>query len=311
MRALVTGATGFAGRQLVRLLGPTQEGPIDGTTIDAAVPGSNPALRLHHCDITKADDVDRLLKAVQPTHLFHLAAPAHVGESFGRPLAAVQEIVAGAVTVLEAAARLEPRPRALLVSSAEVYGAGDGSPLSETAPLEPNSPYGVGKLAAEAFARYLAGRGLHVVIVRPFNHIGPGQSPGFVCSAFAKQIAEAEAGLRPPVVQVGNLSPERDFTDVRDTVRAYPLVLEQGQAGEAFNVASGQAIPISRLLEGLVSLSKIKIEVRTEAARLRPGEAQKRVGDAGKLRALGWAPTVPLEQSLRDALDGWRAVVRK
>jgi GDP-4-dehydro-6-deoxy-D-mannose reductase len=311
VKALVTGATGFAGAHLARLLAASQDGPIDGTTLEGAVPQRDSALRLHACDVTQGDQVERVLAAVRPTHLFHLAAPAHVGESFGRPLEAIQAITAGAVTVLAAAQKLDPPPRVLLVSSAEVYGAGDGSPIAESAPLEANSPYGVGKIAAEAFARYLVGRGLHVVIARPFNHIGPGQRDNFVCSAFARQIAEAEAGLRPPLVEVGNLSPERDFTDVRDTVRAYPLVLERGAPGEAFNVASGQAIPISWLLEGLVSLSKIKIEVRTDKARLREGEWPRRVGDAKKLRALGWTPTVPLEQTLRDALDGWRAVVRK
>jgi GDP-4-dehydro-6-deoxy-D-mannose reductase len=311
VKALVTGATGFAGGHLARLLRASQEGPIDGTTIDARMPGRDPGLRLHVCDVTQGDQVERVLADVRPTHLFHLAAPAHVGESFGRPLEAIQAITAGAVTVLAAAHRLDPPPRVLLVSSAEVYGTGDGSPIAETAPLEANSPYGVGKLTGEAFARYLAGRGLPVVIARPFNHIGPGQSDRFVCSAFARQIAEAEAGLRPPLVEVGNLSPERDFTDVRDTVRAYPLILERGKPGEPFNVASGRAIPISRLLEGLVALSKIKIDVRTDKARLREGEAPRRVGDARKLQALGWAPTVPLEQTLRDALDAWRAVVRR
>ena len=259
MKALVTGATGFAGGHLARLLAASQAGPIDGTTLESPVPSANPALRLHACDVTQGDQVERVLSTVRPTHLFHLAAPAHVGESFERPLEAIQAITAGAVTVLAAAQKLDPPPRVLLVSSAEVYGAGDGSPITEAAALESNSPYGVGKLTGEAFARYLAGRGLPVVIARPFNHIGPGQSDRFVCSAFARQIAEAEAGLRPPVVEVGNLSPERDFTDVRDTVRAYPLILEHGKPGEAFNVASGRAIPISKLLEGLVALSKIQI----------------------------------------------------
>jgi GDP-4-dehydro-6-deoxy-D-mannose reductase len=192
------------------------------------------------------------------------------------------------------------------VSSAEVYGASE-RPLAETSPLDPDSPYAVGKLAGEAYARFAARRGLPVVIARPFNHIGPGQSEAFACSGFAKQIAEAEVGVRPPVVEVGNLSPERDFTDVRDTVRAYPLLLERGRAGEAINVASGRAIPVSRILESLVAMARIPIEVRRSPARERAGEAPRRVGDASKLRALGWAPEIPLEQALRDTLEAWRA----
>ncbi|MHB8421075.1 MAG: GDP-mannose 4,6-dehydratase [Myxococcales bacterium] len=300
MTALVTGATGFAGSHLVRLLEAEGAGEIVGTTLDAAE-----SSRLRRCDVTRPPDVERLLAEIRPDRIFHLAAPAHVGESFRKPLEAVQALTAGAIGLLSAASRLEPRPKVLLVSSAEVYGAGDG-PLSEAATLDPDSPYGVGKLAAEAFARQLARRGLPVVIARPFNHIGPGQSDGFVCSSFARQIAEAELGLRPPVVEVGNLSPERDFTDVRDTVRAYPLILERGRPGEAFNVASGHAVPVAKLLEGLVALSRVKIEIRKDGARERALEAPRRLGDASKLRALGWVPEIPLARTLRDVLDAWR-----
>ncbi len=305
MTVLVTGATGFAGSHLVRRLETLGEKRIVGTTLD------RPETELlRRCDVTRPDDVRRLLAGVKPDRIFHLAAQAHVGESFRDPAGAIQGHVAGAVNLLQAAAALDPAPRVLLVSSAEVYGA-SGEPLSEASPLDPDSPYAVGKLAGEAYARHLARRGLHVVIARPFNHVGPGQSEAFACSAFAKQIAEAEAGLRAPVVEVGNLSPERDFTDVRDTVRAYPLLLDKGGPGEAFNVASGKAVPVGALLEGLVALARVKIEIRRDPARERTGEAPRRVGDAAKLRALGWTAEIPLERTLRETLESWREKIRR
>jgi len=298
---LVTGATGFAGSHLVRHLEARGGEAIVGTTLDRP---ESAALR--RCDVTRPDEVRRLLSEVKPSVIYHLAAQAHVGESFRQPLEAIQGLVASAVGLLAAAAELSPMPRVLFVSSAEVYGASE-RPLAETSPLDPDSPYAVGKLAGEAYARLAARRGLAVVIARPFNHIGPGQSEAFACSGFAKQIAEAEVGARPPVVEVGNLSPERDFTDVRDTVRAYPLLLERARAGEAVNVASGRAIPVSQILDGLVCLARVPIEVRRSPARERAGEAPRRVGDTSKLRALGWAPEIPLEQTLRDTLEAWRA----
>lgn len=313
MRALVTGAGGFAGSHLCELLAARQGGPVDGTVYGASEATANPAIRPHLCDVTRREEVARLLEAIRPTHLFHLAAPSHVGESFDRPAEAIAAIAAGAVGLLEAAARLDPAPRVLLVSSAEVYGwsGAAGEPLAEGAALEPHSPYGVGKLAAEAYARQLARRGLFVVVARPFNHVGPRQSDRFACAAFARQIAEAEAGLRERAIGVGNLSAERDFSDVRDVVRGYLTALEQGASGEAYNLASGRAVRISALLDGLVAMSRVPIEVRVEPARLRPVELPRLVGDASRLRKLGWSPQIPLEQTLADTLDHWRAKVEK
>jgi GDP-4-dehydro-6-deoxy-D-mannose reductase len=197
----------------------------------------------------------------------------------------------------------------LLVSSAEVY-APAAVPVSETAGLQPDSPYAVGKVAGEAYAGVMARRGLPVVIARPFNHVGPRQSDKFVCGGFARQIAEIECGLREPVVRVGNLAAQRDFSDVRDVVRAYPLLLEKGQAGSAWNVASGAALPVSELLSGLIELSSAKVTVETDPGKFRAVDRPIVVGDAAKLRSLGWAPRVPLRQTLQDTLDYWRRVVR-
>lgn len=264
--------------------------------------------RFHACDVTRKEQVERLFQELRPTHVYHLAGPSHVGDSFSHAAETVVAIAAGAIEVLSAAVRLDPQPRVLLVSSAEVYGASGaaGPPLSEDFALDPESPYGVGKLAAEAFARQLARRGLPVVIARSFNHLGPRQSDRFVCSSIARQIAEAEAGIGRPQIAIGSLSPERDFTDVRDVARAYALLIDRGEPGGAYNVASGRALSISELSERLIGLSRVPIELRRSPARERQGESRRRVGDASRLRAEGWAPTVPLGQTLRDALDDWR-----
>ena len=311
MKALVTGAGGFAGSHLCELLAERQGGPIDGTLFQASEAGGTPAVRPQLCDVTDRAAVTRLLEAVRPTEIFHLAAPSHVGESFDHPAEAVAAIATGTICLLEAAAHLDPPPRVLLVGSAEVYGWSgiSGEPLDEAAPLEPHSPYGVGKLAAEAYARLLSRRGLPIVTVRPFNHLGPRQSDRFAAAAFARQIAEAEAGRRPPLVEVGTLSAERDFSDVRDVVRGYVVALERGESGKVYNVASGRAVRISELLERLVGLSKIRIEVREDPARVRPVDLPRLVGDASRLRALGWRPEIPLARTLADTLDWWRGRV--
>ncbi len=301
---LVTGATGFAGVHLCRHLTRTATAPLHGTWLDGPAP-SLPGIHLHRCDVTKPREVDRIFGRIRPSRVFHLAAPSHVGESFARPIESVQALTAGTAAVLGAASLLSRPPRVLLVSSAEVYAAGP-DPAREDQPLDPDSPYGIGKLAAEAFARMAVRRGLPVVIVRPFAHLGPGQSDRFAASAFARRIAEAEAGLGPPLIEVGNLSAERDVTDVRDTVRAYPIVLEQGKPGEVFNVASGAAVRIGALLDVLRTLGRVHVKVRVDPSRFRPADAPRRVGDATKLRALGWEPTLPLETTLRDLLEGWR-----
>ncbi|MHB1846068.1 MAG: GDP-mannose 4,6-dehydratase [Deltaproteobacteria bacterium] len=311
MKPLVTGAGGFAGSHLCERLAARLGGPIDGTVLREAEAQDAPWLRPHVCDVTRREELGRLLFAVRPTHLFHLAAPAHVGESFERPAEAVAALASGTIALLEEAAKLPSPPRVLLVSSAEVYGwsGASGQPLTEASPLEPHSPYGVGKLAAEAYGRLMFRRGLALVIARPFNHIGPRQSDRFACAAFARQIAEAEAGVRPPSIGVGNLTAERDFSDVRDVVAGYERLLEQGAPGEAYNVASGQAVRMSELLSRLVGMARRPIEVTTEPARVRPVELPRLVGDAGKLRALGWAPTVALSETLADTLEYWRARV--
>ncbi len=202
----------------------------------------------------------------------------------------------------------------LVVGSADEYGPVPASdqPLVEATPLRPASPYAVSKVAQAALALlYGPAGGMRVVVTRTFPHTGPGRGETFAESSFARQIAEIEAGLREPVVEVGNLDAVRDFADVRDVVRAYALLLERGQAGEAYNVCSGRGRRIGDVLDTLLALTRARIEVRVDPSRLRPADVPVLVGDNAKLvAATGWQPRIPLDETLRDLLDDWRARVR-
>jgi len=313
VKALVTGAAGFAGSHLIEHLFELQGGPVDGTlrpTVETPPENLAEKLQPHTCDITNVDDLDRVLGEVHPTHIFHLAGPAHVGESFSAGAATIQAIAVGTAYLLDAVAGLDPKPRVLLVSSAEVYRAQSG-PQTEDTPLDPRSPYGVGKLAAESYARVLArARAVPVVIVRPFNHFGPRQSERFVCASFARQIAAAELGLGPRQIRTGRLDVERDFTDVLDAVRSYPILLERGEPGVAYNMASGRATTIQSLLDKLIRLSRVPVEVQVDPTLGRPQDPPRVVGDASRLRALGWKPTLGLDETLARTLHYWRARLR-
>lgn len=215
----------------------------------------------------------------------------------------------GTAHVLDAVRDHQPRCRVLVITSAQVYHAGD-QPIDEAAPLAPESPYGLTKLAQDQLARD-ASRvdGLEVVIARPFNHIGPRQTPGFAVPNFARQIARIEHGLDSPVLRVGNLDARRDFTDVRDVARAYATLMERGESGRAYNVCSGMAHRIGDLLDELVRLAHVDIRIETDPARLRPSDVAVIVGDSGPLRELGWTPTIDIAITLRDTLAWWREEV--
>jgi GDP-4-dehydro-6-deoxy-D-mannose reductase len=212
--------------------------------------------------------------------------------------------------LLEAVRAGGATPRILAVGSTDEYGLvrPDEVPLREDAPLRPVSPYAVSKVAQGYLAlQYALSPGLHVVRTRTFHHTGPRRGEQFAESSFARQLAEIEAGLRPPSMEVGNLDVVRDFTDVRDVVRAYWMLLDRGASGEVYNVCSGRGVRLGELLERLIALSGRRVEVSVDAARLRPVDAPVLVGDPGRLRAAtGWEPTIPLERTLADLLDYWR-----
>jgi GDP-4-dehydro-6-deoxy-D-mannose reductase len=310
VRILITGAGGFVGKHLTQHLLSTQPGlELHGTTL-------SPSARLderitwHTIDLRDEAGVEKLITSVRPDHIYHLAAQASPRRSFEIPWETLENNIRAQLNVLLASIQLSNPPRIMVVTSAEIYGrvSGDELPITEETQLRPTNPYGVSKVAQDLLGwQYAQSHKLPIIRVRPFNHFGPGQNTGFVAVDFALQIARIEAGLQPATMRVGNLSGQRDFTDVRDVVRAYALLMEQGEVGEAYNVASGEVQSIQFLLHTLCELSRCSIEVKTDPSRFMPLDVPIILGTAAKLRQLtGWQPTIPFRQSLGDILDDCR-----
>ncbi|MGH7728528.1 MAG: NAD-dependent epimerase/dehydratase family protein [Vulcanimicrobiaceae bacterium] len=315
MRALVTGGNGFVGRHLVAALRERGDEvvvagrPHDGGSVDLAL------------ELGDAASVREVVAGARAEVVFHLAGIAFVPEASADPLRAYDINALGTVRLIEALRSVGPAataaplsdhasPRLIYASSGEVYGVrvpGE-MPLDERVVPQPVTPYAASKLAAEAIV--LAAHrtyGIPGIVARPFNHIGPGQDARFAAAGFAQRLAEIAAGAEP-VLLVGNLEAQRDFTDVRDVVRAYLALVERGAPGEVYNVASGSAVPIRELLRRLITIAHVPVEIREDPARLRPSDAPLICGSSAKLRAAtGWAPAIPLERSLRDAYDAARA----
>lgn len=293
MRAFLTGGGGFVGRYLIEHLNAA------GDEVFAPF-----------VDITDARALTDAIGEVAPDAVYHLAGQADVGRSWEEPGSTFQVNVMGTLNVVEAVRKLQIPARTVIVSSGEVYGrvTPDELPIAESHPMRPVSPYGASKAAAEIAANQaFDGRGIPVMVMRPFNHIGAGQSPAFAISAFAKQIAEVERNGSGQLM-VGNLSATRDFTDVRDVVRAYRCAAVLGRAGATYNVCSGVDIAISEIVERLVSFAENPIEVVIDPTRMRPSDQPAVRGDATRLRAdTGWAPIYPIDDALRAALQWWRA----
>jgi GDP-4-dehydro-6-deoxy-D-mannose reductase len=313
--ALITGATGFAGSFLVEeCLAAGWE--VHGTRPPGAQEDArSEPVYLHALDLRDAAAIERLVAGASPDCVFHLAAQASVSAAWADPAATLTDNLLLAQRVLNAVRVAAPRARVLVVCSGEEYGrAHEGElPLREDHPLRPLDPYAVSKVAVDylALQHHLAHR-MHVVRVRPFNHIGPRQRQGFVVADFASQLAAIERGDAPPVLSVGNLEAARDFTDVRDVVRAYRLALERGVAGAVYNVCSGRAIRIAEILRILVAACRVPVDVRPDPARYRPVDYPVVFGSSEALRAgTGWEPIVPIETSLHDTLAYWRAVTER
>ena len=300
MRAVVVGADGFVGRHLVHHLRNSGD-----TVIEGAGPHATSARS--PLDVRDAAAVERFIHDATPDAVYHLAAVAY-GPDAARDLpGAIAINVGGTANVLAAASTLASRPIVLVTGSSEVYGAPDVDRINEAAPLRPASLYGATKVAQETLAlTYGRVHGLPVIVTRSFNHIGPGQRNSFAVASFAAQLQAIKAGAAEPRLRVGNLDPVRDFTDVRDVVRAYRMLTVDGHAGEALNVASGQGRAMRAIVDGLLAVSGLSVRIESDPTRVRTGDPPRIVGDASRLQKLtGWAPTIPLDQTLRDV---WESV---
>jgi GDP-4-dehydro-6-deoxy-D-mannose reductase len=311
---LVTGAAGFAGGHLLSLI--RRDGPVEGW-YRPGVPPSQAALALEGVawravDLRDPHAVQAAFAALGPAAVYHLAGAANQGASWASTDTTLELNVHVTHVLLRAVARQAPACRVLVTTSAAVYAPSD-EPLTEDARIGPSTPYGVSKLAQEMVAVDAARHeGLDVVIVRPFNHIGPGQDLGFFAPAFARQLARIEAGLEPGPMRVGNLSPRRDLSDVRDTVRAYRLLMHRGARGEIYNVCRGEAIEIGALLDTLRAAVRVPVEVVVDPEKLRPVDVPVLLGDHARLtRATGWAPEIPMSRTLADILAEQRAMVAR
>lgn len=306
---VITGGNGFVGRHLVTHL--LHAAPTDQVIVwDKAGQGVPAAAQAVVVDITNPATYRDHLVATKPTWVIHLAAQSSVGTSLKDPATTKRLNVDATRQLLETLVEVSPETKVLAASSADIYGARQavgGAPLRELplAEVSPVNPYAASKVAMEAMIEQQFND--RVIRVRPFPHIGPGQRQGFVVADFASQIAAIESGQQDPVINVGNLEAVRDFTDVRDVVRAYYLLLTHGQLGEVYHVASGRGVKISDLLNQLISLSSVSVRVAQDPQRLRPVDVPYLVGDASKLRtATGWRPTIPFSETLHDVLNDWR-----
>jgi len=315
LRALITGVTGFAGTHLAEMLLADADVEVWGLWHQARPPElpSLCGLQTLTCDMREPARVREVLADLRPHWIFHLAGQSDVGGSWQASWGTIESNVRSQLNLLESMVQLGLDARILVVGSNNEYGLVSAAdlPIDEETPLRPDTPYGVSKIAQDMLGlQFFLSHRVRTVRVRCFNYIGPRQSDKFVAGAFARQIAEIEAGLREPVLRVGNLSAERDFTDVRDMVRAYRLALAHCEDGEVYNIGSGRAVPIQRLLDVLLSYARCSVRVEPDAARLRPSDVPRSVCDATRFRAAtGWEAGIPLEQSLRDVLDFWREKV--
>ena len=314
MRLLITGITGFVGSHMAEYAlahGAEVFGSSRWRSRTENIEHLRSQIKLIECDLRDLASVRGLLETAEPTHVVHLAAQSFVGASWQTPAETLSTNIISQVNLLEGIRRFTIAPRVLVVGSSEEYGfvCPDELPIRETNPLRPLSPYAVSKVAQDMMGyQYFMSYGLPIIRTRAFNHEGPRRGEVFVTSNFAKQVAEIEVGMRGPVMSVGDLTPRRDFSDVRDVVRGYWLLLERGEPGEVYNLCSGRSWAIQQVLEFLLEQSRVKrIAVETDPARLRPSDVMILEGDSSKIRkATGWEVEIPFERTLRDLLAYWR-----
>lgn len=310
-RALIIGGAGFVGEYLAKHLLECGDSvhitklPQEGFSLAGT--------EVCELDILDAPAVRALIEELAPEHIYHLAAQSSVGLSWKNPALTIDINIKGTCNVLQALSDSKSEAKLLLLGSGEEYGylRPEETPVCEENPLRPGNVYAVTKVSQNMLgAVYARAYGLNVMCTRAFNHIGPNQRAGFVLPDFCKRVAEIEAGACEAVLQVGNLDAKRDFTDVRDVVCAYRLLMERGQPGETYNIGSGKAIAISALLEMVLSLTKAEIRIERDPSRMRPADVPCIEADTSKLfAATGWKPQIPLESSVAQCLDSWRAAL--
>lgn len=308
-KALIIGAAGFVGNYLASQILSEGKWSLAATKMKHETLLRDD-MEIYDLDLLEPGAASRLIKGYRPDCIFHLAAQSSVAVSWKNPGLTVDVNIKGTLAVLDAVRQLDYKPRVLLIGSGEEYGhvRPEEIPVSEEACPRPGNIYAatkacqnmIGKIYAEAY-------GMDIMSVRAFNHIGPNQAPLFVVADFCKQVAEIEKGLKEPVIRVGNLTARRDFTDVRDVVRAYTMLMEKGIAGETYNVGSGEAVSIEYILKEILKLSEKEIAVEMDPAKFRPVDVPVIEADIRKLEeCTGWKPEIPLEVTLRETLEYWR-----
>ena len=304
---LVTGAAGFAGSHLLDSLAGDAIEIVAWHRPGGQPPAAVPGACWQGVDLLDRETVRSAIRSARPSVVYHCAGAAHVGQSWRTITDTLAANALGTHYLAEALREEVPQARLLVTSSALVY-APSMNAIDEAAPTIPDNPYGLSKLAQELAAGRFDGPALYVA--RPFNHFGPRQSPAFASAAFARQIAEIEHGRRPPEIQVGNLDARRDLTDVRDTVRAYRMIVEQGRPNRPYNVCSGHAVTVRALLDALLQRARVEVRVVTDPQRLRPSDTPIVLGSRARLSSeLGWEPRIPFDQTIDDLLEYWRTRV--
>lgn len=309
MKALVIGGGGFVGPYLVRHLTNDLGYEVTVTKMENETLVMD-NVKIRNLDILDIEQIVELLEEEKADYLFHLAAQSSVAYSWKNPSLTIDVNIKGCVNLLDAIRRIDKKPRVLLIGSGEEYGhiRADECPIIEDNTVRPGNIYAATKACQNMLGKiYSDAYGLDIMMVRAFNHIGPNQTPTFVVADFCKQVADIEKGRQEPVIYVGNLSARRDFTDVRDVVKAYAKLVKEGRRGETYNVGTGKAIAIQDILNKIVSMSDKDIEVKVDENKLRPVDVPIIEPDISRIkREVGWEPLIPLEQTLRETLEYWR-----
>lgn len=314
MKILITGITGFVGSHLIEYLMTLKDIKIWGIRRWRSrlenIMHIYEQIPMEECDLRDLTSVTGIINKIKPDRIFHLAAQSYVPTSWAAPAETLSTNIIGTLNIFEGCRQIGLNPLIQIAGSSEEYGMvyQDELPIKETNPLRPLSPYGVSKVGQDLLGyQYFMSYGLPVIRTRGFNHTGPRRGDVFVSSNFARQIARIEAGQQEPVIYVGNLEARRDFSDVRDMVKGYWLALDKGQPGEVYNICSGNDYSIQHVLDILLGLTKLKIKVLADPARMRPSDVPVLVGDNTKfVKQTGWHPTIPFTKTLEDILNYWR-----